>query len=55
MTVEGVVVEVALLKVVKEALAEVWFTPCKTAEKMAANSDGRRKWKMTLLESITPF
>lgn len=28
--------------------------PCKTDEAIAANKEGRRNWKITLLESITP-
>lgn len=46
---------VALSKLLRVAEVAVWPTPCRTAEKTAAKSEGIRKWKRTLFESMTPF
>lgn len=48
-------VAVPFVNVEREAEVVLSPTPCSTAEKMAAKREGSRKWKMTLLESITPF
>ena len=55
MPVLNVVVPAALvLKVVLVKLAELFPTPERMAEKMAAKREGMRKLKITLLESMTP-